>query len=110
VTAALDVAQPRASKLVADAVAAGLIRREADQSDGRRALLVRTDAGRAVSADIHRFRRGVLDAAMAGWSDEDRAEFAGLITRFVDGLAAAARNTPATGAAARGTPGQTRDR
>ncbi|MFD0584621.1 MarR family transcriptional regulator [Dactylosporangium darangshiense] len=58
VAAALDVAQPRASKLVAAAVDAGLIRREADQRDGRRALLVRTVAGRELSERVHASRRG----------------------------------------------------
>src|SRR5687767_15683578 len=38
---ALDAAQPRASKLVATAVDAGLLRRVADQTAGRRGLPVR---------------------------------------------------------------------
>jgi len=84
--AALDLAQPRTSKLVAAAVDAGLLRREADQSDGRRALLVRTEAGRAVSDDVHRFRRRNLAAAMTGWPARDRAEFARLLSSFVAGL------------------------
>src|SRR4051794_5379766 len=46
VAAVLGVAQPRASKLVAGAVDAGLVRREADQRDGRRAFLALTVAGR----------------------------------------------------------------
>ncbi|WP_020576729.1 MarR family winged helix-turn-helix transcriptional regulator [Actinopolymorpha alba] len=88
---ALQVDQPRASKLVAAAVEAGLVRREADQSDGRRALLVRTAAGRALSERVHRFRRSVFSSAMSGWSETDRAEFARLLTRFVDGLSRQAR-------------------
>ena len=88
VAAALGIDQPRASKLVAAAVAAGLARREADQADGRRALLVRTPAGRRLSAEVHAFRRQVADRAMAGWSDRDRAQFARLLTRFVESLGA----------------------
>src|SRR4051794_21572430 len=45
VAEALHVDQPRASKLVAATVTAGLVRREADQADGRRSRLVRTGAG-----------------------------------------------------------------
>lgn len=86
VAAALHIDQPRASRLVAAAVAAGLIRREADQADGRRARLVRTAAGRAASEEVHRFRRSVFAAAMSGWSDADRADFARLLTRFVQAL------------------------
>ncbi|ONI79570.1 MarR family transcriptional regulator [Actinosynnema sp. ALI-1.44] len=91
VAAALGIDQPRASKLVATAVAAGLVRRKADQADGRRALLVRTPAGRRLSAEVHAFRRQVADQAMAGWPTGDRAEFARLLTRFVESLGAVTR-------------------
>ncbi|HKA51178.1 MAG TPA: MarR family winged helix-turn-helix transcriptional regulator [Candidatus Dormibacteraeota bacterium] len=88
---ALGIDQPRASKLVAAAVAAGLVRRKADQADGRRAFLVRTDAGRAASEEVRQFRRAVFAAAMSDWADADRADFARLLSRFVDGLGRAAR-------------------
>ena len=87
VAAALNVDQPRASKLVAAAVEAGLVRREADQADGRRALLVRTERGNALSEQLHRFRRSVFATAMSDWTDADRATFARLLTRFVESLA-----------------------
>jgi DNA-binding MarR family transcriptional regulator len=86
VASALHIDQPRASKLVAAAVSAGLVRRKADQTDGRRALLVRTRAGRAVTDEIHRFRRAAFAAAMSDWSDADRAAFARLLTAFVGAL------------------------
>jgi DNA-binding MarR family transcriptional regulator len=87
VAAALNVDQPRASKLVAAAVEAGLVRREADQADGRRALLVRTERGNTLAEELHRFRRSVFATAMSGWTDADRAAFAQLLTRFVGSLA-----------------------
>ncbi|MET7403136.1 MarR family winged helix-turn-helix transcriptional regulator [Dactylosporangium sp. NPDC005572] len=86
VAAALGVAQPRASKLVAAAVEAGLLRREADQADGRRSLLVRTAAGRELSDRVHESRRARFAAATTGWTPAERATFAQLLTRFVDGL------------------------
>jgi DNA-binding MarR family transcriptional regulator len=86
IAAALDMAQPRASKLVATAVAAGFLERRADQADGRRAMLVRTDAGRELSARVHRFRREQFVAAMSGWTDADKAAFARLLRRFVSGM------------------------
>jgi DNA-binding MarR family transcriptional regulator len=86
VAAALNIDQPRASKLVATAVTAGLVRREADQADGRRALLVRTPAGRRMSAQAHAFRRQVFGEAMSSWPEADRAEFARLLSRFVESL------------------------
>ena len=87
VAAALNIDQPRASKLVAAAVLAGLVRREADQSDGRRALLVRTERGATLSEELHRFRRSIFATAMSDWTDADRAAFARLLTRFVESLA-----------------------
>lgn len=86
VSAALAVDQPRASKLVAAAVAAGLLRRVADQTDGRRSLLELTDQGRALLDRAHERRRGAFDRAMTGWSETDRTTFARLLGRFVDGL------------------------
>src|SRR5215471_18716579 len=91
VAAALNIDQPRASKLVAAAVAAGLVRREADQADGRRALLVRTPAGQHLSAEAHSFRRQVFGEAMADWPAADRAELARLLARFVESLATVTR-------------------
>jgi DNA-binding MarR family transcriptional regulator len=83
VAAALNLDQPRASKLVATAVEAGLVRREADQKDGRRALLVRTPEGQRLSAEIHAFRQQAIGAAIEDWPDGERAEFARLLTKFV---------------------------
>ncbi|MGV9309099.1 MarR family winged helix-turn-helix transcriptional regulator [Nonomuraea sp. NPDC003727] len=86
VATALNIDQPRASKLVAAAVAAGLVRREADQADGRRALLVRTPAGRRLSAEIHGFRQRIYAEAMNDWPAADRAKFARLLAGFVESL------------------------
>jgi len=86
VAAALDVAQPRASKLVAAAVEAGWLRREADQDDGRRSLLVRTPDGVALSERVHAARRARFAAATAGWTPAELETFAQLLTRFVAGL------------------------
>ncbi|MEV4112330.1 MarR family transcriptional regulator [Nonomuraea sp. NPDC049695] len=86
VAQALNVDQPRASRLVAAAVTAGLVRREADQADGRRAWLVLTDAGRAALEQAHRSRQAAFAAATEGWTAAERAEFARLLTRFVEGM------------------------
>ncbi|WP_433210107.1 MarR family transcriptional regulator [Dactylosporangium sp. CS-047395] len=86
IAAALDVAQPRASKLVAAAVEAGLIRREADQRDGRKALLALTVSGRELCERVHEGRRQRFAEATRNWDPAERATFAQLLTRFVDGL------------------------
>lgn len=83
VATALQVDRPRASRLVAAAVDAGWVVRVADQADGRRAPLARTEAGKAVSGHIHGFRRSMFASAMATWSHDERATFARLLTDFV---------------------------
>ncbi|MGP3914194.1 MarR family winged helix-turn-helix transcriptional regulator [Nonomuraea sp. 10N515B] len=87
VAQALSVDQPRASRLVAAAVEAGLVRREADQADGRRSCLVLTDEGSAALERAHRARQAAFATAMEGWSAAERAEFARLLTRFVEAIA-----------------------
>jgi DNA-binding MarR family transcriptional regulator len=72
--------------LVAAAVQAGLVRREADQADGRRAMLALTPRGRAAARRIHEQRRAAFDTAMQGWTAAERAEFARLLTRFTGAL------------------------
>jgi DNA-binding MarR family transcriptional regulator len=86
VATALAVDQPRASKLVSAAVSAGLVRRVADQADGRRSVLVLTERGQAVVTDAHQRRQRAFAEAMSQWTPRERAEFAGLLTRFVDGM------------------------
>lgn len=82
----LRLDQPRASRLVAAAVEAGLVRREADQADGRRSLLVRTAEGRAASERVHTFRRDRFAKAMTGWTAAEKATFAELLSKFVHSL------------------------
>lgn len=86
VAAALGVDQPRASKLVAAAVSAGLVRREADQADGRRTNLVLTADGQRQLEWVHDYRRDRFATAMDDWTDTERQTFADLLTRFVTAL------------------------
>jgi DNA-binding MarR family transcriptional regulator len=69
-------------------VDAGLARRESDQADGRRSILALTPEGHAALAQVSAFRQSVIADATAGWTAEDRAALAGLLTRFVRDFAA----------------------
>jgi DNA-binding MarR family transcriptional regulator len=84
VASALAVDQPRASRLVARAVADGWLSREADQADGRRASLRLTEAGTNLLAQVHRHRQDVFATAMADWPAERQVTFAQLLTEFVE--------------------------
>ncbi|MGX1772895.1 MarR family winged helix-turn-helix transcriptional regulator [Nocardia brasiliensis] len=84
--AALGVDQPRASRLVAQAVSLGLLERTADQRDGRRSVLRLTADGDRAIAVADSGRRTAMAAAMADWTAAERAEFARLLSRFVAAL------------------------
>jgi DNA-binding MarR family transcriptional regulator len=81
--AVLDVDQPRASRLAGQALQAGLLRREADQRDGRRSLLALTTEGGEVLATIRGFRRHTIAEVTSEWDPPDRETLARLLTRFV---------------------------
>jgi DNA-binding MarR family transcriptional regulator len=74
------------SRHVTALVDRGLVRRVADESDGRASRLVVTDAGRAALDGLCRQREALLDAATASWPAEDVTTLTGLIARLVDGL------------------------
>jgi DNA-binding MarR family transcriptional regulator len=78
----LGVDPSRASRMVADAVRGGYLRRVASQVDGRRMCLQLTGAGRKLLKTTSRFRRHLFSRVMAGWSENDCAEFARLLTKF----------------------------
>lgn len=80
---AVGVDQPRASRLVQAAVHAGHVRREVDPADARRSALVLTASGREVLAAARTDRRGAVVTALSGFSAEETAEFARLLSRFV---------------------------
>jgi DNA-binding MarR family transcriptional regulator len=82
----LGVDPSRASRMVADAIRGGYVRRVASQADGRRMCLELTGAGRKLLKTAGRFRRHFFSKLMASWSESDCAEFARLLTKFTEPL------------------------
>ena len=81
---AIGVDQPRASRLVQAAVAAGHVRRDADPDDARRSTLHLTDAGRALASQTQGSRRASVESALAEFSSDEREQLAALLTRLAD--------------------------
>ncbi|NVI92936.1 MarR family winged helix-turn-helix transcriptional regulator [Actinomadura sp. BRA 177] len=85
----LEIDPSTASRLVGHAIDAGLVSRRPSPIDARRANLGLTEAGLRVKRVADRSRRAYLDALLAGWTADERAEFALLLTRFADAAARA---------------------
>lgn len=64
------------------AVRLGLAEKRPDPADGRASLLALTPEGEAAIQGARAHRRERLDLVMAGWSEDDRATFARLLTQF----------------------------
>jgi DNA-binding MarR family transcriptional regulator len=64
----------------------GLVRRVADEQDGRASRLVVTPAGEAVLDQMRRERDGMLARVTAGWAPDELAAFTGQLRRFVRDL------------------------
>ena len=83
---AIGVDQPRASRLVNDALERGLVTRRADERDARRSIVELTDAGRAALETTRENRRTAVADALAEFTPQETATFAQLLTKFVAAL------------------------
>ena len=75
----------------------GLADKTTDEADRRATLLSLTETGREAVTTAREHRRRMLDAILAGWTFEERAEFGRALTRFnttVDGWIADSSAVP----------------
>ncbi|HWR86676.1 MAG TPA: MarR family winged helix-turn-helix transcriptional regulator [Rhodoglobus sp.] len=79
---AVGVDQPRASRLVNEAVDRGFATREPDSRDARRSVVNLTDAGRDELDRVHEHRRSAVTEALEGFTPEETATLADLLSRF----------------------------
>lgn len=84
VGAAIGVDQPRASRLIQQAVERGMVRREADPDDARRTRVALTEDGAKLARGLRGRRREQLTAALAGFTDTERAELVRLLTKLAE--------------------------
>ncbi len=81
---AVGVDQPRASRLVQQAVQLDLVRREVDPDDARRTRVALTDAGAALVRGFRGERREAIDTALSEFTDAERVDLARLLTKLAD--------------------------
>jgi len=82
----LDDNHPKASRSLARLEELGLVRRAAAAHDRRIKTASVTPAGHRLVEAINQGRRRLLDEALTGWSERDRAELARLTRRFSDSI------------------------
>lgn len=80
----IGVDQPRASRLVSQGVALGLLEREADPADARRTLIALTDQGRGLSSRLQGAQRQSVDLALDAFTGAERRLLAQLLARLAD--------------------------
>ena len=76
------------SRAVAGLVRTGLVRRAADQNDGRASVLALTPQGREVLADVTGWYDERLADALSDWTVHDLNALAAMLQRFSDDLVA----------------------
>ncbi|MFI6207698.1 MarR family winged helix-turn-helix transcriptional regulator [Streptomyces sp. NPDC051041] len=82
----LAIDPSRASRIVAEAVRSGFVRRVASQEDGRRICLELTDLGREAVTAAHRTRQDFYSVVLGDWDPDEQRDFARLLTKFVRSL------------------------
>ncbi|MBC8990817.1 MULTISPECIES: MarR family winged helix-turn-helix transcriptional regulator [Micromonospora] len=85
IATALEVAPSTASRLVGRAETCGVVVRLAGRVDARQSLVRLTPDGVALHERARTFRHARLRAATAGFTTEEKHQFARLLTRFAAG-------------------------
>jgi len=83
----LTIDPSTASRLVAETIAAGYLTRTPSQTDSRRICLELTQAGEVLVEQAHRYQQSVFARITHQWPEQERQEFARLLSKFVSSLA-----------------------
>jgi DNA-binding MarR family transcriptional regulator len=82
----LRIDPSRASRIVADMVARGVLRRKASQADARRIVVVLTALGQRLLSEIQAQKFSVIESIVADWPAEDIETFSLLFERYISGF------------------------
>lgn len=82
----LRVDPSRSSRIVADLVRQGLLKREVSQEDARRAIVVISPVGQDLLKKADEVKRETIREIVADWPEEDVQRFAELYDRFISGF------------------------
>ncbi|OHV76013.1 MarR family winged helix-turn-helix transcriptional regulator [Rhizobium sp. LCM 4573] len=80
---AMRIDPSRGSRMVAELVTRGVVRRTASQADGRRSLIERTELGERLISEVRAVKQSLLMDVLEDWPAEDVAAFSVLFEKFV---------------------------
>ena len=78
----MHIDHSRVSRIVAELVKGGTLKRDVSQADARRTIVALTEQGTTILNQMHATKLEVLDATLSGWSTEEIADFARLYEKF----------------------------
>lgn len=96
--AGMGIDSSTVTRQVAPLVEAGLVSRATHPEDGRAVVLQLSERGRARLDEVRASRRALMALVTEEWTEEERAVFSTLLTRFNVSLAAVTATMPPTGA------------
>ncbi|WP_409233708.1 MarR family winged helix-turn-helix transcriptional regulator [Rhizobium sp. WCS2018Hpa-16] len=73
----------RGSRVVAEMVGRGLLKREVSQEDARRSLVVITPLGHTILGEMRSAKVSIIREVVSDWPEQDVADFARLFDRFI---------------------------
>jgi DNA-binding MarR family transcriptional regulator len=82
----LRIDPSRASRIVAEMVTRGVLRRRASQADARRIVVVLTALGQRLLSEIQAQKRAVIEDIVADWPVVDVESFSRLFDQFISGF------------------------
>lgn len=82
----LRIDPSRASRIVAEMVTRGVLRRKASQADARRIVVVLTALGQRLLSEIQAQKRSLIGDIVADWSKDDIETFSRLFDQFIGGF------------------------
>lgn len=82
VAARLGIDPSRASRLIADLIRTGHVRRAVSQTDARRTIVVLSDSGATTVEKVRRYKFLIMGSFLQGWTAEEITTFLPLLERF----------------------------
>lgn len=73
----------RGSRVVAEMVGRGLLKRDVCQEDGRRSVIEITPLGSSILAEMHSAKISIINDVVSDWPADDVEAFARLFDRFI---------------------------